>query len=360
MADKYLMDGHKLYWHLDRVTDWLKGKRIPPIHIDVGLSKSCNIRCQYCFGVLQGNFYKKSASVYFPREPLLRYMRQAGQIGVRSMALIGEGEPLLNPYVYEAIVEGKKSGVDIAMATNGILLDTGKAGEQALEHLSWIRFNISAASEDAYKRIHASKEFLTAVEKIKFCVAVKKKRKLKLTIGLQMVLTPSNVDQVVPLAKLGASLGVDYLVVKQCSDTIENKLGIFDKLNEYESFAARLKEAEGFSNTDYNVIIKWIKVGNKGLRNYERCLGVPFLLYSSGDGKLYPCGVFFYEHEKEYRMGDLVKQSFKEIFESKRYWEVVEKVSQIDVRKCYVNCRTHCINEFLWSLKNPPEHVNFV
>lgn len=360
MNDKYLMDGHKLYWHLGRVNDWLSGKRIAPIHIDVGLSKGCNIRCQYCFGVLQGNFYKKTSEVFFPRDPLLRYMRDAGKVGVRSMALVGEGEPLLNPYVYEAVIEGSKAGVDMAIGTNGILFDTGKSGQEALEHLRWIRFNISAASEGAYKRIHASKDFSIAIEKIKFCVDQKKKRNLKLTIGLQMVLTPSNVGEVLPLAKLGKELGVDYLVVKQCSDTVESKLGIFDKLNEYESFSDRLKEAELESVKGYNVIIKWKKVTNKGARSYEQCLGVPFLLYSSGDGKLYPCGAFFYEHEEEYRMGDLVKQSFLEIFESKRYWDIVEKVKKIDVKKCYSNCRTHCINEFLWSLKHPPEHVNFV
>lgn len=362
MADKYLMDGHKLYWHLDRVNDWLSGKRIAPIHIDVGLSKGCNIRCEYCFGVLQGNFYKKGSGVYFPREPLLRYMRDAGEMGVRSMGLIGEGEPLMNPHVYEAIVEGKKAGIDMAIGTNGILFDTGKSGEEALEHLSWIRFNISAATDLAYKRVHRSADFFKAVEKIKFCVSTKKKKKLNVTIGLQMVLTPTNADQVVPLAKLGKELGVDYLVVKQCSDTVSSELGVFNKLGEYDSFEDMLKQAENVTDANYNVIIKWVKITNKGARNYEKCLGVPFLLYSSGDGKLYPCGMCFdstSSMEEEYRMGDLVKQSFKEIIESDRYWEVVRKVTEIDVKKCYSNCRTHAINDFLWMLKHPPEHVNF-
>lgn len=363
MADKYFMDGHKLYWHLDRVSNWLNGERIAPIHIDVGLSKGCNIRCNYCFGVLQGNFYKKGAKRYFPREPLLRYVREAGEIGVKSMAFIGEGEPLLNPYVYEAIVEAKRTGVDVALGTNGILFDNGKNGEEALECLSWIRFNISAASDEAYKRIHRSKDFSTAVEKIKFSVETKKRKKLGLTIGLQMVLTPSNVDQTVSLAKLGRDLGVDYLVIKQCSDTVENELGVFNKFAEYDSFSNILKEAESISSEDYNVIVKWKKITNKGKRSYAQCLGVPFLLYSSGDGRLYPCGACFdYTRgmEEEYRMGDLLKQSFKEIIASARYWEIVEKVKEIDVFKCYSNCRTHAINEFLWQLKHPPEHVNFV
>jgi MoaA/NifB/PqqE/SkfB family radical SAM enzyme len=363
MADKYIMDGHKLYWHLDRVNDWLNEKRIVPIHIDVGLSKGCNIRCEYCFGVLQGNFYRKGAEIYFPREPLLRYLREAGEVGVRSMGFIGEGEPLLNPNVYDAIIEAKRSGIDVSLGTNGILLDTDKAGQEALAHLSWIRFNISAASSEAYKRVHRSPEFSTVIEKIRFCLETKKKNKLGLTIGLQMVLTPTNVDQAVPLAKLGKELGVDYVVIKQCSDTIESELGVFDKLGEYENFVNILKEAEGISYGAYNVIVKWKKITNEGQRSYLKCLGVPFLLYSSGDGKLYPCGMCFdynREMEKEFRMGDLVKESFKEIIKSDRYWQVVEKVQQIDVNKCYSNCRTHAINEFVWLLKHPPEHVNFV
>lgn len=363
MRDKYIMDGHKLYWHLDRVGDWLNGKRIAPIHIDVGLSKGCNIRCEYCFGALQGNFYKKGADKFFPREPLLRYVKEAGEAGVRSMGFIGEGEPLLNPYVYEAIVEAKRGGVDVSMGTNGILLDTGETGQEALKHLSWIRFNISAASDAAYRRVHRSKDFSKAVEKIRFCVETKKRNNLGVTIGLQMVLTPTNVDQVVLLAKLGKELGVDYLVVKQCSDTVEGDIGVYNKLAEYKNFEDKLKEAERQSQDNYNVIIKWIKIENKGKRNYKRCFGAPFLLYSSGEARLYPCGVYFDRDshmEEEYRMGDLTKQSFKDIIKSDRYWQVVEKVTQIDVSKCYSNCRTHAINEFLWQLKNPPQHVNFV
>lgn len=362
MADIYLMDGHKLHWHLDRVTDWLDGKKIVPLHIDVGLSKGCNIRCHYCFGVMQGNFYRKGADFYFPREPLLRYVKDAGEVGVRSMGIIGEAEPLLNPNVYDAIIEGNKAGVDMALGTNGVLFDTGKKGEKALEHLKWIRFNLSAASDDAYRKLHGSKEFSTVIEKIKFCVDVKKRKNLDLTIGLQMVLTPQDADQVVPEAKLGKELGVDYFVIKQCSDAQDDTLGIYSRLGEYDGFSDILEKAEAESSGDYSVIAKWKKITGKGKRDYDHCLGPPFLLYSSGDGKLFPCGMFFEEKWwEEYLMGDLIKQSFKEILESDRYWEVVEKCKKIDCHKfCYSGCRTDAINSYLWKLKHPPKHVNFV
>ncbi len=375
MTDKYLMDGNKMLWHLDRVEAWRRGERIAPIHIDAGLSKGCNIRCQYCFGVVQGNFYRKGAEKYFPREALLRYMRDCGDLGVRSIALIGEAEPLLNPHVYEAIAEGKKAGADMSMGTNGILLDTGAVGEEALENLTWIRFNISAATYQDYIRIHASKEFHTVVEKIKFCVETKQKKNLPLTVGLQMVLTPENIHQAVPLAILGKQLGVDYTVIKQCSDTIANTVGVYNRLETYQQFTDVLQRAEAQTEGDYNAIVKWSKIQNNGKRNYDQCLGAPFLLYSSGDGKLYSCGDFFEgEKEESYRLGDLVKHSLKEIIESEHYGNVISKVySCINVHKeCYTNCRTHSINDFLWEYKDVPEnefhgkrdnsleHINFV
>jgi len=361
MNDKYLMDDHKLYWHMDRVLEWQSGRRVAPLHIDVGLSKGCNIHCEYCYGIIQGNLYENGKDIYFPREPLLRYMREAGEVGVRSMAVIGEAEPLINPHVYEAIVTGSKAGVDMSLGTNGILYDTGPAGQEALENLAWIRFNISAATHDSYLRIHRSEEFETTVEKIRFCVGYKHKNNLKLTVGLQMVLTPNNVDQVVDLAKLGKGLGVDYLVVKQCSDTVDNAIGYYNRLGEYESFGDILKEAESQSGSDYAVIIKWGKISNQGKRDYDQCLAAPLLLYSSGDAKLFPCGMFFDREKDEYCMGDLTKQSFKEILESDRYWDVIERVKKIDVhKKCYSNCRTHSLNDFLWKLTHPPQHVNFV
>ena len=102
MTDKYLQDGCKMMWHPERIADFLAGKRIAPLHIDVGLSKGCNIHCLYCFGVMQENLYTKGINSYFPRKPLLQYIKDASEMGVKSMAFIGEAEPTLSETSREA------------------------------------------------------------------------------------------------------------------------------------------------------------------------------------------------------------------------------------------------------------------
>ncbi len=143
---------------------------------------------------------------------------------------------------------------------------------------------------------------------------------------------------------------------------MEGDIGVRDKLDQYGRFNDILAEAEECSEGDYRVIVKWRKISNRGHRTYDNCLGAPFLLYSSGDGRLYPCGMWFDTREEEFRMGDLTEMTFKEIIESDAYWASVERQScHIDVHKeCYSNCRTHEINNFVWTLRHPPPHVNFV
>jgi len=361
VTDIYGMDSHKLVHHLDRVTAWQKGDRIVPIHIDAGLSKGCNIRCHYCFGAMQGNLYGPGSKTVFPRDALMEYVRDAALLGVRSMGFIGEAEPTLNPTLSDAIITGRVNGMDMALGTNGILLDTSGVGATALEALTWIRFNISAASAESYLKLHGSKMFDKVIKNIRWCVETKHRLNLDVTIGLQMVLTPQNAMEAVPLAELGRSLGVDYLVIKQCSDTQADDLGVYGQLYGYLNYADILRTAEAQGTPAYNVTAKWGKIMNEGVREYDRCLATPFLLYSSGDGRLYPCGQWFVDREEEFRMGDLTKQSFKEIWESDRYWDVVERVKEVDVCKtCYANCRSHYLADFLWKLKNPPPHKNFV
>ena len=122
-----------------------------------------------------------------------------------------------------------------------------------------------------------------------------------------MVLTPEDADQAVPLAELGAQLGVDYFVIKQCSDTVENDLGIYEQLETYDDFTDILQEAETHSADGYNVIVKWKTILSHGHREYDNCLRAPFLLYSSGDGKIFPCGMWFDHRSDEFMLGDLVE-----------------------------------------------------
>ncbi len=366
--EKIILDGHKLAWHTDRVAAWLRGERIAPITIDCALTRRCSYNCVYCYGQLQYNDEKKMT-----REVIFRFLDDAAEIGVKAVSFVSDGESTCSPHLKDAILRGNANGLDMALGTNGYLLRQEQLAD-ILPHLTYLRFNISAGEPERYASIHgvAEKCFYTVCDTIKKAVQIKKEHHMAVTIGLQMVLMPDFGDQILPLAKLGQALGVDYLVIKHCSDDENGSLGV--DYSRYKEMISLLKEAEQFSTDTYQVSAKWSKLFSDGKRQYSRCYGPPFILQMSGSGLVAPCGMLFNETYKKYHIGNIAEQSFKEIWQSDRYWQVMDLIAsnQFDAKTmCGTLCLQHKVNECLDGIRNngqtlhtgtaaPPMHCNFI
>ncbi len=367
--EKLILDGHKLAWHKDRVEAWLSGERIPPITIDCALTRRCNYRCVYCYGQLQANDEMKMT-----RDVIFRFLDDAAAIGVKAVSFVSDGESTCSPHLYEAIIRGKGNGLDMALGTNGYLLQMDRLGE-ILPCLTYIRYNISAATPDRYAEIHGCHErcFTKVIETIRETARLKRMEQLDVTIGLQMVLMPEFADQIIPLAILGKSLGVDYFVIKHCSDDENGALGV--DYHKYYSMIDILKDAEALSTSDYMVKAKWSKILSGGHRCYDRCFGPPFITQFSGSGLVAPCGMLFNSRYKDFHIGNLAENSFREIWQSERYWKVMSMIASDRFNPqyhCGTLCLQHKVNEFLWELRKgkvempivndacPPNHINFI
>jgi len=187
-----------------------------------------------------------------------------------------------------------------------------------------------------------------------------------------MVLLPEFRDQILPLTKLGQDLGVDYLVIKHCSDDENGRLKV--DYSKYKEMVDVLKEAENGSTPDYLVRAKWSKILSGGERKYHRCYGPPFIAQFSGSGLVAPCGMLFNSRYKDFHIGNIADTSFKKIWKSDCYWEVMAMLVSDRFNpqtQCGTLCLQHKVNECLWdlmhnevSLTEPderrPMHVNFI
>jgi MoaA/NifB/PqqE/SkfB family radical SAM enzyme len=366
--EKLILDGHKLRWHQNIIKAWLAGERIAPITIDCALTRTCTYKCVYCYGQLQGNDIKKMT-----KDVIFRFLDDAAEIGVKAVSFVSDGESTCSPYLYDAILRGKDNGLDMALGTNGYLLKDDRL-EEILPALTYLRFNISAGERDRYAAIHGCPVdcFDKVIRTVSKSVAIKRAKKLSVTLGLQMVLLPEFSDQIIPLAKLGKELGVDYLVIKHCSDDEQGSLGV--DYTGYHGLVDLLKESETYSTADYQVSVKWSKVLSEGKRCYTRCYGPPLIMQFSGSGLVAPCGMLFNRKYKKYHIGNIAETSFKELWKSDRYWEVINLIAsdQFNAQTmCGSLCLQHKVNESLWQLKRgevaldehlspAPMHVNFI
>ena len=88
-----------------------------------------------------------------------------------------------------------------------------------------------------------------------------------------------------------------------------------------------LSEAESLSNESTKVIVKWDKIKNKGKPSYKRFYGPQFLLQISGSGLVAPSGMFFNARYSKLHIGNYVDERFKDIFNSERYWKIMNYLS---------------------------------
>lgn len=221
----------------------------------------------------------------------------------------------------------------------------------------------------------SDKQWEVSIENIREAVRVKKSLGLKTTIGLQMVLLPEYADQVIPLAELGRELGVDYTVIKHCSDDEKGSLGVDYAFYKSPLAMELLKTAEALSTPEYSVQAKWSKMMTGRDRKYSKCFGPPLFLQISGTCIVAPCGSFFGKDYSRFHIGNFSTTRFKDLWASERYWEVLGHIAsdQFDPRKrCATLCLQDKVNEALFDWKErgvalpdltgKPEidHINFI
>lgn len=350
--DNIRIDSHKLMYHPQRVTKWLKGENIYPISIEISPSGRCNQRCIFCaFNYLkyQGTFIDGGA--------LISFLQQAATLEVKSIVYSGQGEPLLHKNMAELIKKTKGLGLDVALSTNGVLFDETTALE-SLPSLTWLRFSLDAATRDTYAKVHQFSDFDTVIQNITNAVKIKRERSYACTIGVQFLLLPENQHETIQSAAMMRDIGVDYLTIKPFSKHPMSSTTI-DKSLYYNDLPQR--DLQQFANDNFKIIFRSHAMEKLPREKpYEQCLGLPFMPDIDDRGDMYTCNAFI--GDKKFCYGNIYQNSFSEIWGSQQRKEVLDRVVKMDISQCRENCHLDEINRYLWSLKhrqtNP--HVNFI
>jgi MoaA/NifB/PqqE/SkfB family radical SAM enzyme len=316
-----ILDSHKLSYHYDRVQAWEQGERIAPVSVDMSLTRACGAMCSFCYAMMQESQSRSSIKT----EKALELLDDFSNIGIRSVSLVSDGESTLSRAYVPFIQHAAELGIDVGNATNAWEWESEKI-EQVLPYLTWVRFTVAAGRPNSYAKImykgsEHTHVFDRAIKNIKYAVDLKRRKNLPVTLGIQMVLMPDLRDEIIPFAQLGLDLGVDYAVIKHCSDDEQGSLGI--DYSQYESLHGLLETAEKMSNEKTKIIVKWSKIKDGDKPSYNRFYGPQFLLQISGSGLVAPSGMFFNARYSKLHIGNFTEERFKDIWKSERYWRAM-------------------------------------
>jgi len=339
--DQWRIDEHKLIFHPRRVADWLEGKEVWPVYMEVGPASACNSRCYFCAFDYVG--YPK---VFINTDNLLSALTEAAEKGLKAVMFAGEGEPLLHPDIARIVTEAKQAGLDVAITSNASLLSRELARE-ILPHLTFFRASINAGTPETYARVHRVREneFSKVLHNLKQAVEFKN----NCTVGAQIVVLPENKDEVDILAARLAAIGLDYLIVKPYSQHPKSIVRIpTEPLPEIR--AQRIKiimrhQAEESLRTE---------------KSYKHCLALPFISHIDAQGNVWGCSCFLGDDRFYY--GNINQESFEEIWLGPRRQKSLKWVQEeMPIEECRKACRMDRINQYLWELtREPPAHVNFI
>ncbi len=355
--DKYNIDSHKLMYHPDILGRWLAGENIYPLYIEVSPAGACNHRCVYCALDFMGYQNRRLDTTKFRQR-----LEEMGNMGVKSIMYAGEGEPFLHPDMAEITEATKSAGIDAAFTTNAVLFKP-EIHDRVLANTEWLKVSINAGTAETYARIHQTKasDYEKVMANLSSANELRKSKGYRCILGMQILLLPDNAGEVAGLAEQARSIGMDYLVVKPYSQHPQSETKIYEDIK-YSDFMYLADELEQYNTDEFSVIFRAnaMEKYDAAEKDYCRCMALPFWSYIDSGGNVWGCSMYL--EQDRFNLGNINDTSFENIWTGEKRKDLMQWIAQgdFDVSSCRLNCRMDEVNRYLWQLKNPPSHVNFI
>lgn len=191
-----------------------------PLSINLDVTTACNYACDHCvdFDILNKN-------IRYDHDKLIDSLTHMQSKGLRSVIIIGGGEPTVYPKFGEVVRHLKSMGVKVGVVTNGSRLDQILAVADVLEPEDWVRLSLDSGTNDTFRAMHKPKQAKVTLEWICEQVPAIKEKNPNFTIGFSFIIVwndceandfkiHENVDEILAAATLAKKNRFDYISYK--------------------------------------------------------------------------------------------------------------------------------------------------
>lgn len=200
-----------------------------PLSINLDLSTACNYACGHCIDWDALNLPDKH-----DLDELFSGLRTMAERGLRSVILIGGGEPTLHPAFGAVVRYLKELKLQVAVVTNGSRNGVITEVADALTAGDWVRLSLDAGSDEVFQAMHRPKG--RGIDLDEICR----------TAGE------------IPRANPAVQLGYSFVITWKGASRAEEH--IIENVHEMESAAARAKAA-GFDYISFKPFLSRAREG---------------------------------------------------------------------------------------------------
>jgi len=238
-----------------------------PISINLDLTTACNYACDHCI-----DWEILNTGINHDEAVLRASVAEMAARGLKSVILIGGGEPTVYPGFPAFVRHLKDLALEVAVVSNGGRNERLLETIDRLDAHDWIRLSLDAGTDDTFQRMHRPKKAVT-LDAICAGIAPMKARNAKPRLGFSFVITwlgatrgpgapvVENLDEIPLAARRARDAGFDYVSFKPFLTRRANGSEVMDpsqadaRLDEVvRRIRARVEEAKALASPTFRVV----------------------------------------------------------------------------------------------------------
>ncbi|RJR19642.1 MAG: radical SAM protein [Nitrospiraceae bacterium] len=296
----------KIIAHSNKIFQLLEGKIPAPVRIVLEPTNLCNHNCFFC----SYTNFRSENKVFLPNEKLFELAKDFKKLGVKSVSLVGGGEPMIHPDIYDLIRWFYKNKIFISITTNGSSIREAEI-DTIVRASTYIRVSLNAASTETHNLVNAPKndQFERIINNIEKLRIHRDKVGANMLIGIRNAIHDKNFHEIEHMVALAEKLKVDYImfaaVLWEFAASRESIDIAHRKIEELKK-KSRIKISHSFY---------------KEPKRTPKCISNPLIGTISANGDMYLCG--FMDHaDGAYKIGNVYEERFINLWGSKKHYEV--------------------------------------
>ena len=304
-----------------------EGKMPNPRFAILYISNSCNQNCQYC------EYVEENKGGFLPTKKALDIINQLADLGIKAVEFSGGGEPLIHPDIIKILNYCKEKDIVVGVISN-LSTKNDKLMETIINVCSYIRASTDSFDPTRYNEIRRPKmkecSFSQLESNLKKLVKLKKSTGSGINIGVKRVISKLNHDKMEDFIKGAIRLGVDNVQFKKVYLNKDLEIGNSDEFS-IEKISGQLTELKKKYEKEIDIFF-----GFYDLKLQCRCFMNINHIFIDAHGDVYLC-CHYLKDKESLKLGSTSDQSIKDIWFSKRHWEVIKNTKPEECNK--VDCR---------------------
>jgi wyosine [tRNA(Phe)-imidazoG37] synthetase (radical SAM superfamily) len=205
-----------------------------PVSINLDLTTACNYRCTHCID------WDILNTAHKHREAELRAsMRWMADRGLRSVILIGGGEPTLYPGFVSFVAFLKELSLKVAIVSNGSRGDRLADAVAHMDGSDWVRLSLDSGSNELFRAMHKPVRADLDLDEICSWIPRIKARNPAVRIGFSYIIVwggaardgeqiHENIHEIVLATERARAAGFDYIALKPVLERQANGAEVMD------------------------------------------------------------------------------------------------------------------------------------